>query len=79
MAVTVKFLVRLTVKGENGVSLYKIASEGKTLPEDVGRALSFALRLRNKNNGASQTHIPKKVAISVKLGTFRYGPPRYIL
>lgn len=35
----------------------------------TGRALSFALRLRNKNNGTSHTHTPKKVAISAKPGT----------
>jgi len=33
----------------------------------VGRALSLALRLKNKYNGVNQTHIPKKDAISAKL------------
>jgi len=33
----------------------------------VGRALSLALRLRNKYNGVNQTHIPKNDAISAKL------------
>lgn len=35
----------------------------------TGSALSFALRLRNKNRGTSHTHTPKKVAISAKPGT----------
>lgn len=35
---------------------------------EVGRALSFALRLKNRKSGANHTHIPKKVAISVKEG-----------
>lgn len=30
-----------------------------------GKALSFALRLKNKNNGAAQTQIPKKAATSI--------------
>jgi hypothetical protein len=33
----------------------------------VGRALSLALRLKNKYNGVNQTHIPKNDAISAKL------------
>lgn len=33
----------------------------------VGRALSLALRLRNKYSGINQTHIAKNDAISVKL------------
>jgi len=33
---------------------------------EIGNAWSPALRLRNKNKGASQTQIPKKVAISAK-------------
>lgn len=35
--------------------------------EVVGRALSLALRLKNKYKGINQTHIPKKDAISLKL------------
>lgn len=42
-------------------------------PDDIGSALSFALRLRNKNRGASQTQIPKNEAISVNPGVI--GPP----
>lgn len=37
-------------------------------PADMGIALSFALRLRNRNNGVSQTHRAKKVAISANPG-----------
>jgi len=33
----------------------------------VGRALSLALRLRNKYNGINQTHVAKNDATSVKL------------
>ena len=35
----------------------------------IGSALSFALRLRKRKRGASQTQTPKKVAISAKPGT----------
>jgi hypothetical protein len=38
------------------------------IPDCVGSALSFALKLKNKNSGASQTHSPKKVAISANPG-----------
>lgn len=41
---------------------------GDVLLRLMGNALSFALRLRNRNKGASHTHIPKKVAISAKPG-----------
>jgi len=43
-------------------------------PDDVGRALSLALKLKKRNNGTSQTQIPKKVAISVKPGALETGP-----
>lgn len=36
---------------------------------DTGRVFSFAVRLRNKNSGTSQTHITKNVDTSKKLGT----------
>jgi hypothetical protein len=39
----------------------------KAIPVVVGRALSLALRLKNKYNGVNQTHIPKNDAISAKL------------
>lgn len=42
-----------------------------------GRALSLALRLRNKNRGASHTQIPKKEAISVTPSTSG-ETPRYV-
>jgi hypothetical protein len=44
---------------------------------DVGSVLSFALRLRKRNNGVSQTQSPKKVAMSPKEGGLTTGPPRY--
>jgi hypothetical protein len=44
-------------------------------PAEVGSALSFALKLRNRNSGASHTHIPKKEAISVNPGAVE-PPPR---
>jgi len=37
-------------------------------PDDVGNALSFALRLRKRNRGANHTQIPKKDAISMNPG-----------
>ena len=39
----------------------------RNLPAVVGRALSLALRLKNKYNGVNQTHMPKNDAISAKL------------
>lgn len=33
-----------------------------------GKTLSFALKLKNKNNGTNQTQIAKKAATSIKLG-----------
>jgi hypothetical protein len=42
----------------------------------VGSVLSLALRLRKRNSGVSQTQIPKKVAMSPKVGAFTTGPPR---
>ena len=45
----------------------------------VGSVLSLALRLRKKKSGVSQTQIPKKVAMSPKVGVFTTGPPRYAL
>lgn len=41
---------------------------------DDGSALSFALRLRNKNSGTSQTHTPKNVTISKKLSILPSPP-----
>ena len=38
------------------------------LPADIGRVLSLALKLRNRNRGTSQTHRAKKDAISGKPG-----------
>lgn len=46
----------------------------RKVPDDVGRALSLALKLKNKNNGTSQTHMPKKVAMSVKPGALETKP-----
>ena len=37
-------------------------------PDDIGSALSFALRLRKRNRGASHTQMPKKDAISINPG-----------
>ncbi len=45
----------------------------------MGSVLSFALRLRKRNNGVSQTQSPKKVAMSPKVGGLTTGPPRYAL
>lgn len=45
----------------------KLGLNGKGVPV-VGRALSPALRLRNKNKGASHTHTPKNVAMSANPG-----------
>ncbi len=39
----------------------------------MGRVLSLALKLRNKNSGTSQTHIAKKEAISEKPGALGGG------
>ena len=47
------------------------------LPLAVGRVFSPALKLRNKNRGASQTHMAKNVAISENPGVSEFGP-RYI-
>lgn len=47
--------------------------ELRKVPEDVGRALSLALKLKNRKRGTSQTQIPKKVAMSVKLGALETG------
>ena len=55
-------------------------------PKD-GRALSFALRLRNKNSGANHTQIAKNAATSMNTGPssffplepYRYLAPRYRL
>ena len=35
---------------------------------DIGNALSFALKLKNRNNGTNQTQIPKNVATSANPG-----------
>ena len=45
----------------------------------MGRVLSFALKLRKRNSGVSQTQSPKKVAMSPKVGGLTTGPPRYAL
>lgn len=37
-------------------------------PPCEGKTLSFALKLKNKNNGTNQTQIAKKAATSIKLG-----------
>lgn len=34
---------------------------------EVGRTFSFAERLRKRNSGTSQTRIPKKLSVSMKL------------
>lgn len=60
----------------------KEAAEGELTASrepDVGSVLSFALRLRKRNNGVSQTQSPKKVAMSPKVGALTTGPPRYAL
>jgi len=44
------------------------------IPDDVGRALSLALKLKNKNNGTSQTQMPKKVAMSLNPGALGSEP-----
>lgn len=56
-------------------------------PPNEGNALSFALKLRNKNRGTNQTHIAKNAATSMKAGAssftcpvpYRYLDPRYRL
>ena len=58
------------------VSIVEVRYVDHHLPMFIGNALSLALRLRNKNNGASQTHIPKKVAISAKPGASIVLGPR---
>ena len=35
---------------------------------ETGNALSFALKLKNRNNGTNQTQIPKNVATSANPG-----------
>jgi len=50
-----------------------VASSGP----DVGSVLSFALRLRKRKSGVSQTQIAKNVAISPNAGGLTTGPPRY--
>lgn len=45
---------------------------------DDGKALSFALRLKNRNSGAAQTQIPKNAATSMKPcspSTLPFGAP----
>lgn len=46
------------------------------LPND-GRALSFALKLRNRNNGTNQTQTAKKAATSPKAGPSLWLPAPY--
>jgi len=50
-----------------------------TIAADMGSALSFALRLRKRNKGASHTHMPKNVAISLNPGMFLVVGGRYDL
>jgi hypothetical protein len=60
----------------------KDVTEGEltvSIEPDVGSVLSLALRLRKRKSGVSQTQIPKKVAMSPKVGAFTTGPPRYVL
>lgn len=53
------------------------SSDGTHLPpEDTGRALSFALKLRKRKSGTSHTHSPKKVATSAKPGACLSTPRR---
>lgn len=51
-----------------------VAEGTLSIPDDVGRALSFALKLKNRNRGTSQTHVPKNVAMSVKPGASEIMP-----
>lgn len=45
-----------------------LGEEALSIPDtENGNALSFALRLRNRNNGINQTHVPKKEVVSQKL------------
>lgn len=46
----------------------------KYAPDDTGSALSFALRLRKRNKGASQTQMPKNEAISMNPGAVDPSP-----
>ena len=43
------------------------------IPEFTGKALSFALKLKNRKTGTNQTQSPKKVAMSPKFGTRGVG------
>lgn len=66
-------------KKETGIRGVVQNNKPNNLPRPVvtGRALSLALRLKNKKRGAAQTQIPKKVAISVNPGVpFGGGAPR---
>jgi len=51
-------------------------ADGEQTVSEVGSVLSFALRLRKRKSGVSQTQSPKKVAMSPKVGAFTTGPPR---
>lgn len=67
-------------EGDPGSALRVISGAWHSLskkfntPVDIGSALSFALRLRNRNSGASQTQMPKKEAISLNPGTLGPSP-----
>jgi hypothetical protein len=69
---------RIDLKSETRFGVYFGAAGAPSGAAPVtGRALSLALRLKNKNKGAAQTQIPKNVAISVKPATpFGGGAPR---
>ena len=64
--------IEAVTEGELGSAIFaqsefRICQKKEGLLVVVGRALSLALRLKNKYNGVNQTHIPKNEAISVKL------------
>ena len=60
--------------GDNGSAMKKLAilkhqRNETVLPDTVGMALSFALRLKKRKSGVNHTHIAKNEAISAKPGT----------
>ena len=52
----------------NKIQKYLIIVGDIYTPDDIGSALSFALRLRKRNRGTNHTQIPKKDAISMNPG-----------
>jgi hypothetical protein len=52
----------------------ELEDDCEAVGSDCGSALSFALRLKKRKSGTSQTQVPKKVAISRKPGTFGTVP-----